>query len=207
MEALEPSEGCFLCQPAPDLVYETSKSFSAMLGYGPLGEGYSLVATRDHVASMLDLGRVGAEELVAFTELVRERLSGYGPAVVTEHGRVAACVAAATARYEPHCLHAHRLVFPGLARLSLSGIRWQENFIDYPDFLAAHRAFDWPGQYLYAEDADGACRIAPAPQQIRRQFFRSLVANKRGEPQLADWQTDPAPPALAAAQRSLGLIA
>jgi diadenosine tetraphosphate (Ap4A) HIT family hydrolase len=207
MEPTERPTACFLCEPDPALVYERSESFYAMLGHGPIGEGYSLIATHDHLGSMLDLGRVAADELAAFTARVRERLSRYGPAVVTEHGRVAACIATATASHEPHCLHAHRLVFPGLDHLNPSDTGPREGFIEYPDFPAAHRAFDWPGQYLYAEDPDGSCRIAKAPQRIPRQFFRSLVANKRGEPQLADWQADPFPRALTAAQHALGLIA
>jgi len=207
MEVLEPSAGCFLCRPAPDLVYETSDSFFAMLGYGPLGEGYSVIATRSHVRSMLDLDEAGAEELAAFTAHVRERLRCYGRAVATEHGRVAACVASATARHEPHCLHAHRLVFPGLSHLTRSDIGSSGDFVEYPDFPLAHRVFDWPGQYLYAEDADGSCRIAPAPRPVPRQFFRSLIASKRGEPHLADWTANPSPVALSSAQHTLGLLA
>jgi hypothetical protein len=206
MEAIDPAHGCFLCQPAPDLVYATSKSFFAMLGYGPLGEGYSVIATHAHLGSMLDLDRSGATELVTFTARVRERLSHYGPAVITEHGRVAACVAAATARHEPHCLHAHRLVFPGIDHLTLSDISWAEGFAPFPNFVAAHRAFRWPGQYLYAENARGLCRVAPAPQRMPRQYFRSRIANQRGEPQLADWRKASSPSLVTAAQRTLGLI-
>jgi hypothetical protein len=197
---------CFLCMPDPEFVYETSASFYAMLGYGPIGEGYSLIATHDHVVSMFDLGSAEADELTTFTTTVRARLSCYGPAAITEHGRVAACVATVTARLDPHCLHAHRLVFPGLARLDIPSDSEDLNFVDFASFASARRQFDWPGQYLYAENSDGGCRVARAPQRLPRQFFRSLAADQHGTPLLADWHRRRSLDVVAAAQRKLGLV-
>jgi diadenosine tetraphosphate (Ap4A) HIT family hydrolase len=197
---------CFLCKPDPALVYETSESFYAMLGYGPIGEGYSLIATHDHVASMFDLEQAKVDELTAFASDVRARLSCYGPAAITEHGRVAACVAAATNHLEPHCLHAHRLVFPGLAHLDIPSNLRDLDFVGFASFAAAQRQFDWPGQYLYAENSDGGCRVAQAPQRLPRQFFRSLAADQHGTPLLADWHQRRSLDVVAAAQRKLGLV-
>src|SRR3954471_17426921 len=100
MAAGEPK--CFLCEPDERLVYMRNDQFFAMLGFGPLGEGYSLIATVGHVPSMLDLDGEDVPALVDFTSEVRGRLAGlFGPALVTEHGRVAACVAPVARRYEP----------------------------------------------------------------------------------------------------------
>lgn len=199
-------EGCFLCRPDPGLVYASSPNFFAMLGWGPLGEGYSLVATSEHLPSMFDLGADEARELTAFCGDVRARLAAYGPAVITEHGRVAACVAAATRAHEPHCLHAHRLVFPGRATLALdrapAGLVWEE----YDSFEAARASFDWPGQYLYVEAADSGCRIARASRAVPRQLFRRLVAQEMGRPELADWRRGPQASELAAARAKMRLL-
>jgi hypothetical protein len=162
-----------------------------MLGLGPLGEGYSLIATRDHVPSMLDLDNEAAEELAEFTGRVRAVLvaHAYAPAAITEHGRVAACVHALTAAHEPHCLHAHRLLFPGIPRVDLGLLA--SNVQSFGDFRAAHRSFNWPGQYLYSESPDGTCEIARAPWRIPRQALRRLVARSLGIEAAADWQSLP----------------
>jgi hypothetical protein len=86
-----------------------SDEFFAMLGHGPIGEGYSIIATVEHEPSMLDLDAAVTQRAEEFTQAVRERLLPmYGSAVITEHGRVAPCVATQTRAHEPHCLHAHR---------------------------------------------------------------------------------------------------
>lgn len=189
-------------------MYERTDSFYAMLGHGPLGEGYSLIATVEHVTtSMLDVEPTDLANLSAFAEHVRDRLSRYGAVVATEHGRTAACVSKLTQRYEPHCLHAHRLLFPGLDHIDVSRAGVNLEFVEYHDFETCFRDFDWPGQYLYAENPDGRCRIACAPTRLPRQFFRSVIARQRNEVGRADWQTYPALDIVAAAQRSLGLVA
>jgi hypothetical protein len=194
---------CFLCEPDERLVFARKGSFFAMLGLGPLGEGYSLIATRDHVPSMLDLDAAGTDELTRFTRRVRSILGarGYPPAVLTEHGRVAACVHAVTAAHEPHCLHAHRLLFPGASvvdlRLIASGVE------SYRDFRTARGAFDWPGQYLYSEAPDESCSIAPAPRRLPRQLLRRMVAQSLGMEFAADWRTQPGLEVVEAGRRRL----
>ena len=169
------------------------------------GAGYSLIATTDHITSMLDLDDEAARELVEFTSAVRGRLRPlYGNALVTEHGRVAACVAAATQRYEPHCLHAHRLVFPGAEQLDLGAEVHGCEVFRFASFAAAHDGFQWPGQYLYAEADDGSCQVAVAPSRVPRQFFRRVVAGHRDEPELADWRRHPGLDLVEAALRDLG---
>src|SRR5215469_11506206 len=119
-KSLGGQQKCFLCEPDESLVYHREGRFFAMLGLGPLSEGYSVIATRDHVPSMLDLDPEGVKELVEFTQRVRIRqaMRGYEPGAITEHGRVATCVHAVAGAHEPHCLHAHRLLFPGEDRKS-----------------------------------------------------------------------------------------
>lgn len=162
------SAECFLCDPDASLVYLEKGPFFAMLGLGPIGEGYSLIATRQHVPSMMDLTPRETGELASFTEQVRARLRPLvGPGVITEHGRVAACVEAATATYEPHCLHAHRLVFPGLDQLDVAALSPSFEWTTWPSGAAAHRGFDWAGQYLYVEAETPLCKRPPRPAGCR----------------------------------------
>jgi hypothetical protein len=183
---------CFLCGPDPELVYADSDSFLAMLGWGPIGEGYSLIATREHLPSMMDLADSQAHELQRFTDQVRARLRPlFGECVITEHGRIAACVEAVTRTYEPHCLHAHRLVFPGLVEIDMPVLAPQFRWQTHDSFLGAHAVFDWAGQYLYAEAASGTCFTATVAGPVPRRLFRTLVATLEGVPELSDWRSDP----------------
>jgi hypothetical protein len=197
---------CFLCAPEPGLVYLRTATAFAMLAHGPIKEGYSLVATVAHDPSMLDLDPTDAAAVDDLTRTVRERLHDvYGPAVVTEHGRVAPCVAQPTQAYEPHCLHAHRLVFPGRDVLDVRALapfyRW-ETFASYAE-LRRHGAP--PGQYLACEQADGRVDIAAVTRPLARQFFRRLVAYDAGLPQLADWHRNRGDDLIASALRRLGM--
>ena len=200
----EPS--CFLCSPDPALVFLRGDRFFAMLGHGPLGVGYSLIATQAHCPSMLDLEASAVAALAAFTREVRAVIAEHWPggAAIGEHGRVAACVSPAAARYEPHCLHAHRLVFPGIDDIDLTVVAPVSRFASFADAYASSGAV--LGQYLYSERSDGSCQIAPYSRSLPRQTIRRIVADRRGEPGLADWRSNPRLDVVAAAQLALGVV-
>lgn len=180
-----------------------------MLGLGAIVEGYSLIATRKHIRSMLDLSCSEAKDLLHFTAAVRPRLeSAFGPVTIAEHGRVPPCESAADPDgRDPHCFHAHRLVFPldldlrdQLKSVALS-------LSEYSDFMAAWTSFTWPDEYLYFERPDGSCALGAAPRPIARQFFRRMVASAIQRPELASWRAFPELPAIDSARRRLGLAA
>src|SRR5688572_19457953 len=107
------TQSCFLCRPDENWVYSSDDKFFVMLVLGPLMEGYSILATKEHIPSMMDLSIEDTKHLCEFTQSVRKRLMPhYGDAVMTEHGRVAPCVDRDRAERKSHCFHAHRLVFP-----------------------------------------------------------------------------------------------
>jgi diadenosine tetraphosphate (Ap4A) HIT family hydrolase len=157
---------CFLCSPNEKLVFLSNDLFFAMLGYGPIVEGYSLIATREHIPSMLDLDRGVAEALVDFSKRVRDRLSShYGNVIITEHGRVGLC---ARGRHEQHCYHAHRLVFPLACELVQDLRDHNMSSRAYPNFLAVHDEYRHAGEYLYFERSDESCAIAPTSKGLAR---------------------------------------
>lgn len=203
----ENTSRCFLCEPEPDYTWAQSEHFRAVLGIGPIGEGFTLIATRQHLPSMLDLDDEQSEDLVVFTAEVRGRLAElYGPSVVAEHGRVAPCVAPFARRHEPHCLHAHRLVFPGLSRMDLAELAPNLETERYPDFETLREQSNDPRQYLYVEDREG-CQLGQVSGPLPRQFLRGFAALLRGEPQLADWRSHPGFEQIHAAQTALGVYA
>lgn len=203
-----PDTRCFLCAPEPEWTWLESPSFRAILGLGPIGVGYTLIATRDHLPSMLDLDAGMATELDRFTHEVRSRLDALsGPAVVCEHGRVAPCVAGATRRHEPHCFHAHRLVFPGEPSLDLRAAAPRMRVLEYGSFEEARRGEVGESQYVYAEQPDGSCQVGLIEGPLPRQFLRAVVAAKQGRRELADWRSHPRPDEVNAARRALEALA
>jgi hypothetical protein len=141
---------------------------------------------------MLDLDGAAAQELDVFTAEVQDRLATlFGPSSLAEHGRVAACVAPHFARHEPHCLHAHRLVFPRRTSLTMVGTLPRLNPTQYASFADARKSFRATGQYLYVEDASGRCELVAVRGPIPRQFLRLVAAAQAGRPELADWRSRP----------------
>jgi len=176
-----------------------------MLGLGPITEGYSLIATAQHVRSLIDLTAEQAAELVSFTEEVRTQLRQfYGPVVVAEHGRVPPCeVDEESGAREQHCFHAHRLVFPVETDLTAAMRSAALTVQEFPDFLTCWREFSWPDEYLYFERADGTCAIASAPLPVARQFFRTRIAEVLGRPEFASWRLHPRLEVVEAARSTL----
>jgi len=186
------SQDCFLCRPEKTLVYEGCEFFYACLGLGAITEGYSILATREHVPSMFDLSRQAAENLAEFTSRVRQTLSGhYGSVIFTEHGRVPACDYLDASGREGHCFHGHRLVFPLNIDLTDSFTRHDFKFVRFSSYLDALSSFSWQGEYLYFEKIDGSCLIAPAKSRLVRQFFRFEVAERIGHAEYANWKLYP----------------
>ena len=201
-------KACFLCEPEPEWTWLESSNFRAVLGLGPIGMGYTLIATREHMPSMLDLDGAMVAELSAFTAEVRERLAVlWGPAVVCEHGRIAPCIAEATRQHEPHCFHAHRLVFPGQASLDLRAVAPLMNVLDYPSFHQVRGGDVGSSQYVYAEQPDGSCQVGLVEGPLPRQFLRAVVAAQHGRQELADWRRSPRHDEVDAARRALERIA
>jgi hypothetical protein len=196
---------CFLCSPDPGLVYARANGFFAMLGHGPLGVGYSLIATEEHVPSMFDLDTAKAVALEGFTAEVRETIHAQWAARtgIGEHGRVAVCVSAATSRYEPHCLHAHRLVFPDPPMVDIAPLGLVEHYDSFAEAFAHGHEQD--GQYLYWERPDGTCDVAWPDGPVPRQAIRQIVASGLGRPEDADWRAHPALDAVEAARNELAL--
>jgi hypothetical protein len=140
---------------------------------------------------------------MSFTDIVRSRLEAlYGSTVVAEHGRVAPCVEPGIRTHEPHCLHAHRLVFTGATRIDLAAAAPKLAVDRYADFETAHGYHTDRGQYLYVEDETGV-QVARIDGPLPRQFLRAIVALEQGRPHLADWRARPGLAEVEAARRAL----
>ncbi len=186
------NNGCFLCSPDPDLVYESDQDGVALCGLGPLVRGYSLVATRRHIRSAADaLGEV--PEFLSFASKIRSALAlRFGSCLMTEHGRVPACVDV-SGTTDPHCFHAHFLLFPGAppteerAREHFKTAEEAGTLAQAMQLASAHEEY-----FLFSLTPERFV-ILTRPGKLARQFARFLVADALGDGSLANWRGSPRP--------------
>ncbi len=197
---------CFLCTPDTQLLFSESESFYAMLGLGPIVEGYSILASKLHIPSFFDLPDHLLDEFHKFRHDVMLTLtSTFVKPIITEHGRVAACDFYDRQQHQSHCYHAHQLLFPAAVDLEsrlkhdfLSGV------LEFPSFEHAHHYMSRErAEYLYYEKPNSSCLIIPAPYKHIRQYFRLLVGESLGCPQRANWQRNPGWELIASARSRL----
>jgi len=186
----EDKKSCFLCAPDADLIYAQTADWFALCGLGPLLPGYSLVTTRQHIPSAADAINV-VTGFVNFAEQVRRALAEqYGNCVLTEHGRVPVCFDP-SGTSDPHCYHAHFLLFPGAPDVSQAARRYfavVQSFSDLQDALegaAPHK------DYFLVSPNSKEVHVMARPGRIIRQFARMLVADAIGEGKRANWRKFP----------------
>ena len=187
---METKTGCFLCEVPLDIMYAESETAIALCGLGPLVPGYTVVGTKAHVASAADVSSQ-YPEFLEFAEGVRSFLvKHYGSCLVTEHGRMPACVGPA-GEPDTHCFHAHFLMFPGVPLVSESARPYfasRQTFSNVREALES--ALGVAEYFLISPDADEAS-ILTRPGRLIPQFARMLVAKATGHPELTNWRKAP----------------
>jgi hypothetical protein len=178
---------CFLCRPDANLIYLSDGGFRAMLGIGPIVEGYTVLSSVNHIRSMFDLPSGQIEQFLHFRLKVIKLLKEiYGTVIITEHGRVPNCDFYDLKR-EPHCYHAHQLLFPVQIDLKPELYNaFKEKVIRYDGFAEAQKSCFSAGEYAYYEDANGKSYVAQ-DAKYPRQYFRMIVAEKIGHLERVDW--------------------
>jgi diadenosine tetraphosphate (Ap4A) HIT family hydrolase len=187
------THSCFFCDPDRSRVLYDSKHFYAILGLGPIIEGYVLLAAKQHIRSMLDL----PVEMRQTYESEKNRLrrivtQAYGPPIITEHGRIQVCFAEDEEARDKHCFHAHQLFFPITADLRLLSKEGP-----FTKVFEGSSLFDLSvslledEEYLLFEDINGVVTIHTVRGKCPRQFMRYLVARSIGKPELCNWAAYP----------------
>lgn len=179
---------CFLCNPDTDLLYLSSTQFQAMLGIGPVVEGYTILSTKNHIRSMFDMPSDQMQEFHDFRRKVLDLLARlYGMVIITEHGRVPMCDFYDLNR-ESHCYHAHQLLFPINIDLVTDLMPAFPNKVEtYRNFNEAQQSCTSLGEYIYYESSNRVCYVVQNVQ-CPRQYFRILVAEKIGHIERVDWR-------------------
>ena len=187
-------EDCFFCDPDRDRVLYISEHFYVLLGLGPIVEGYVILVARQHIRSMFDL----PTEIRAAYEHEKQLLKSvindtYGPSIVTEHGRIQACVSEDEEAHDLMCYHAHQLFFPltiELGDLSKEG-PFEKVFEGARLFEMSPSTLQDEDEYLLFENSGGGTDVYKVNGKCPRQYLRYLVARSVGRPELANWQRYP----------------
>lgn len=181
---------CFLCNPPRDLVYAESDSAFALTGLGPILPGYTVVATKMHAASAADVNEQDSS-FVPFAESIRSFLtSRFGSCLLTEHGRMPVCVGA-SGKADPHCFHAHFLLFPGAPAVLQEARRYFADEHRSDSLIRALEGAVDEKEYLLISPEPRSASILMRPGLLIPQFARKLVADAVGAPELANWRRDP----------------
>jgi len=180
---------CFLCEPDQALVYAEAPLSFALCGLGPIVDGYSVVATRDHTLSCADAALTN-DELTRFTESVRATLIlRYGSCLMTEHGRLPVCTRPSGT--EEHCFHGHFLLFPASPDIAKSAkLHFAQTYTASSLDAALEIARDQTEYFLLSPSPAEFC-VMTRPVNLIRQFARYMVAEAIGCPDRADWSTYP----------------
>lgn len=181
---------CFLCSPDEDLVVGRSRGLFVMVGLGPLTDRYLMIATESHVQSFADM-YLADPSIADQIEEVRDKLQqGAAHLLMTEHGRVPACVDKGS-EHDAHCFHAHFLLFQSTQSIEAAASTY---FMRSATFERLSEALE------YAAQSENYHLMSPCSQKyivytgalnVRRQFFRQLVAIQEDQSELADWRDRP----------------
>lgn len=181
---------CFLCRPDSELVVGKQGSVFCMVGLGPITDRYLLIATNAHVQSFADM-YLADHGIAAEVEALRTKLQdGSKPLLMTEHGRVPACVDAGD-EHDAHCFHSHFLLFKSsndIEKTASSYFTKSKSFERLSDAL--EYASESKNYYLLSPHSNRFV-IFTNPLNVPRQFFRYLVAISENQLERAVWRELP----------------
>lgn len=186
---------CFFCNPDKERVLYETEHFYVLLGLGPIVEGYTLLVAKEHIRSMFDMPTKMRSAYAAEKRRLKQLIQHVyrTPVIVTEHGRVLACVAEDEESHDLLCYHAHQLFFPVAADLSALSTEgpFEKVFTGSSLFEMNSSDLQEDEEYLLFEDNIGQVFIHKVLGKCPRQYMRYLVARSVGTPELANWSRYP----------------
>lgn len=181
---------CFLCQPDGDLIVGRHGRLFSMVGLGPITDRYLMIASAAHITSFADF-YLQDKEIASEIQALREQLQGGGnQLLMTEHGRVPACLEDGD-EHDAHCFHAHFLLFQSnsdIEELASSYFMERSVFADLSEALAYASTNE---NYHLLSPRSNRYVVFTGALNVPRQFFRYLVAMAEDQPEKADWRELP----------------
>lgn len=179
-------EGCVFCAPAPAITLLSGDRFGVCFDISPLTPGHLIIHSREHHACAGEVPRADIAELDALraqmSTLVRDR---FGAATLYEHGRAGHCLSDGPDHRLCHHFHLH--VVPGDLNVS-DRLTPRFDRIQMATYTEIADLYEQYGDYLYLETDAGEQLYFVVNQKIERHLMRTLIAERMGCPERADWR-------------------
>jgi len=197
---------CFFCYPDADRLLFQTHHFYGLLGLGPIVEGYTVLASKDHHRCYREIPRSLWPEMEVCIQFVAQLLaSAFSRPVIYEHGKAGGCFIRDGSF--KHCYHAHMNFIPSMGRLPSHlqnddsvGVRWEPQ-----GPLECVLGEDRHEPYLLFSSSARRWSLAEIsdPRRLPSQYLRKVLANHLGGCAEWDWRESPNLPAVFRAREKL----
>jgi hypothetical protein len=180
-------QGCVFCTPDEALVLQIREHFGVVFDVAPLVSGHLIIHSHEHHGCAGEVDRKHMADLDDLRREVQDLMRGrFGAVTLYEHGRAGHCLSDGPEHRLCHHFHLHCL--PGdvdvsdrldnrFERLTLAG---------YSEITDVYEAY---GDYLYLETDDGRMSYFVVDRPIERHLMRTLISERLGHPERADWRS------------------
>jgi diadenosine tetraphosphate (Ap4A) HIT family hydrolase len=179
-------QGCVFCAPDEALILLTREHFGVVFDVSPLVPGHLIVHSHEHYSCA---GEVERDYVAALDDLRREIKdlvrARFGTATLYEHGRAGHCLSDGPEHRLCHHFHLHCI--PGDHDVSdRLGERFEHlRLAGYDEITDLYEQY---GDYLYLETDDGRMYYFVVDRPIERHLMRTLIAERQGHRERADWR-------------------
>ncbi|MWV60755.1 HIT family protein [Rathayibacter sp. VKM Ac-2754] len=176
---------CVFCRSNPRKVWE-SRGLAVCSDPAPLSPGHLLVYTTEHHPSAAYIGVESAATLDLLVEALSTRIrSAFGDVVLFEHGRTGHCLRSRPGERMCHHMHVH--LIPGALDLrTLAALGQSVVLSSWTDVIDLGSQADG-----YAVVGGGSAPLVfyPVSHSLPPHYLRTVIAEARSTPELADWET------------------
>lgn len=176
---------CLFCEPSsPKKILFETDNFFVTFDDSPLLEGHIMIHTKTHYGCCGEISEELFDEFIDLKSQVQDLIQDlYGVCSFYEHGRAGHCSISAD---ETLCEHFHLHALPFSEDISNEIAHQHEKFIlgDIRELSSYYEQYD---QYLLYENEE-AIYFFPVVDKISNHFLRTIVAQKLGCPDKANWE-------------------
>jgi len=182
----ENRRNCLFCTPSsPKKILIETHNFFVTYDDSPLIEGHILIHSKEHYGCSGELPENLFKELLEIKDIVYSLvIELYGACSFYEHGRAGHC---SISLDETLCEHFHLHALPLVEDISRD-IATTHKDIELSSFSDVPKFFEQYDQYLLFEQGD-IVHFYPVLTEIPSHFLRTVISEKIGQPERADWAT------------------
>jgi diadenosine tetraphosphate (Ap4A) HIT family hydrolase len=180
-------QGCVFCAPDESLILYSRENFGVVFDVSPLAPGHLIIHSHEHHGCAGEVERDTMAELDDLRREVKDLVRArFGAATLYEHGRAGHCLSDGPEHRLCHHFHLHCMpgdvdVFDRLAN------RFQH--LELTAYGEITDTYEQYGDYLYLESDDGRMSYFVVDTPIERHLMRTLISERLGHPERADWRS------------------